>query len=169
VGPAWPRARAAPTSNGLIANLTRSWRWLPPINTASGCENAMAKSAATYSPFSNIPTRHPTITAVNENCARQPLTERSPADFDPSGAPICSPISAPSSAPQRDTASMPTTPYMQSYVVRPCSSRVEQIQRSFRWQTNVGDFHSAVAARWAVLVEVTGFGTIEDVRLRRRL
>jgi hypothetical protein len=22
--------------------LTRSWRWLPPINTASGCENAMA-------------------------------------------------------------------------------------------------------------------------------
>ena len=121
-GPAWPRARVAPIGNGWIANWTRSWLWLPPISTASVFANAMAKSAATCSPFSRIPMRRPTIMAVNENCGRQPPIERSPAGFDPTGVLICSPMSDLSSAPPRDTASMHTMPYRRSCAACPCCS-----------------------------------------------
>src|SRR4051794_35720448 len=103
-------ARHLLRSGPLLARPLRQGCLLNPAaartrRVGSSVWHGMHRSAATCSPFSHIPMRRPIIMAVNENCGRQLPIERSPAGFDPTGALIYSPMSDPSSALPRDTAS----------------------------------------------------------------
>src|SRR5947209_826983 len=114
-----------------MARLMPSWRSLPQTGTVSDCAGDTARFAITCSPSSTIPRWQPTTTEANGNCAPPQPIARSPAPSVPTGAPTCSPPSAPLSELPHAEASTPIRPFARPYAGSPFSNRVEQIRR---WQ-----------------------------------
>src|SRR5437764_6932993 len=110
-----------------MARLMPSWRSLPQTGTVSDCAGDTARFAITCSPSSTIPRWQPTTTEANGNCAPPQPIARSSAASVPTGAPTCSPPSAPLSELPHAEASTPIRPFARPYAGSPFSNRVEQI------------------------------------------
>src|SRR4051794_40334941 len=104
-----------------------SWRSLPQTGMVSDCAGDTARFAITCLPSSTIPRWQPTTTEANGNCAPPQPIARSPAASAPTGAPTCSPPSAPLSELPHAEASTPIRPSTRPYAGSPFSNRVEQI------------------------------------------
>src|SRR4051812_6262595 len=104
-----------------------SWRSLPQTGMVSDCAGDTARFAITCLPSSTIPRWQPTTTEANGNCAPPQPIARSPAASVPTGAPTCSPPSAPLSELPHAEASTPIRPFARPYAGSPFSNRVEQI------------------------------------------
>src|SRR4051794_40446647 len=146
-----------------MARLMPSWRSLPQTGTVSGCAGDTARFAITCSPSSTIPRWQPTTTEANGNCTPPQPIARSPAASVPTGAPTCSPPSAPLSELPHAEASTPIRPFARPYAGSPFSNRVEQIQsladRYLREGMMKGEKEALVADALKKLSSASGYGS----------